>query len=156
MIRIVRKQTKEPSMTVDNNICQSHFRQRWRDGDGDGSTLKSGGDHRWYSNYVEVEWCRCWVLTYQPSSDWGIQFWPIAMLHDATVKGQSLRLMDCHFSACIPTQTKTPSPDWINKLQLLSQTVDGLCWIVGSFHSWETWLVAPHCAQVFLPSISAG
>ena len=26
MIRIVRKQTKEPSMTVDNNICQSHFR----------------------------------------------------------------------------------------------------------------------------------
>lgn len=52
MIRIVREQTKAPSMTVDNNIGQSHF-----------------------------------------------------------------RLMDCHFSACIPTQTKTPSRDWINKLQ---------------------------------------
>ena len=26
MIRTVRKQTQEPSMTVDNNICESHFR----------------------------------------------------------------------------------------------------------------------------------
>ena len=52
--------------------------------------------------------------------------------HDANVKGPPLRLMDCYFSAYIPTEAKTPSPDEINKLQLPSQTVEGLCWIVGS------------------------
>jgi len=68
MIRTVRKQTKEPSMTVDNNICQSHF-----------------------------------------------------------------RLMDCYFSAYIPTEAKTPSPDEINKLQshLVPLYFFTLVWSVG-------------------------
>ena len=69
MIRTVRKQTKEPSMTVDNNICQSHF-----------------------------------------------------------------RLMDCYFSAYIPTEAKTPSPDEINKLQshLVPLYFFTLVWSVGA------------------------
>lgn len=71
-----------------------------------------------------------WTTTFASHTSGGKR-WSLPCWFDCTMALNGLerghlfdaRLMDCYFSAYIPTEAKTPSPDEINKLQSFSQQI---------------------------------